>query len=262
MLDAGRYGPWALVAGASEGIGLAFVKAIAAAGINIVMVARRAELLAASAEEVRAETGVEVRTLQAELAEPGIVDRLRAVTDDIEVGLLVFNAAAANFKPFLDQNEEELLAAIRLSCTAQSLIVQHYARLMAPRGHGGILLVSSLAGCAGIPNMAAYSGAKAYTQLFGEALWAELKPQGVDVFVQVVGSTDTPRRRASGAGAVPGIPVLTPEAVVTHALTNIADGPVQVAPPLQPMFDKICTARRADAVQLQRADIKVSDRIF
>jgi short-subunit dehydrogenase len=262
MLDVMKYGPWAVVAGASEGLGFAFAQQIAQAGVNLVMVARRPDLLEAAAQQLREETGVQVRTLSVELSAPDILARLREVTDDIEVGLLVFNAAAANFKPLIEQNDEEILAPIRLSCVSQSLIAQHFGRWMVARGRGGLLLVSSLAGCAGIPNMAAYSGAKAYTQMFGEALWAELKPHGVDVFVLVVGSTDTPRRRASGAGAVPGIPVLTPEVVAAHGLQSLAAGPVQVPPPLQPIFANISTADRAAAVQLQRADIRTSDTIF
>ena len=262
MLDKNKYGPWAVVAGASEGLGLAFVRECAQAGINVVMVARRADLLEASSRDIREEYGVEVRTLQAELAKPGIVEEMRKVTDDIEVGLVIFNAAAANFKPFLEQSEEELLAAINLSCVGQSFILQHYGRKMVERGHGGLMLISSLAGSAGIPNMGAYSGAKAYTDKLGEALWAELKPKGVDVYVLVVGSTDTPRRRASGAKNVPGIPVLTPEEVAAHGVNNIANGPLQVPPPLQPMFEKIYTADRAAAVNLQRSDAPVSDKIF
>jgi short-subunit dehydrogenase len=262
MLNTKQYGPWALVAGASEGIGLSFAKQIGQAGINVVLVARRPETLEDAAREVRAETGAQVRTLQIELSRPDVVDRMLEVTRDIEIGLLVFNAAAANFKPFIDQSEEEVLAAIRLSCISQSMIVQHFARKMTERKRGGIILVGSLAGNAGIPNMAAYGGAKAYTQLFGEALWAELKPRGIDVFVLVVGSTDTPRRRRSGASNVPGIPVLTPEEVARHALDNIADGPVQVPPPLRQMFERVCTAQRRQAVEMPKAAVPSSDKIF
>lgn len=263
MLDKTKYGPWAIIAGASEGLGLAFVRECAQAGINVLMVARRAELLEASAKEIRAEYDIEVRTLQAELAKPGIVDELRKVTDDIEVGLVIFNAAAANFKPFLEQTEEELLAAINLSCVGQSFIMQHYARGMVERGRGGLMLVSSMAGSAGIANMGAYSGAKAYTDKLGEALWAELKPKGVDVLVLVVGSTDTPRRRASGSKGSPGMPVLTPEEVAGRGIECLADGPLVVPKPLQPILDRIYTSDRAAAVRMQSGtDIVVSDKIF
>lgn len=262
MLDKAKYGPWAIVAGASEGIGLAFVRAIAGHGLNVVLVARRPQPLAASAQQVTEEFGVEVRTVQAELASPDIVEKLARATEDIEIGLLVFNAAAANFKPFLEQSEDELMAAINLSCVAQTRLIQHFGRMMQARGHGGLLLVSSFAGSAGIPNMACYSGAKGFTDKFGEALWAELKPQGVDVFVMVVGSTDTPRRRASGSKDVPGMPVAQPDEVAAYALASLGKGPIGALPQYGEVWKQVYDTDRVAAVTSKRSNVPTSDKVF
>jgi short-subunit dehydrogenase len=263
MPDKLKYGPWAVVAGSSEGIGLAFVREIAGAGINVVMVARRPDALAASAEQVADEFGVEVRTVQAELASPDIVEKLREATDDIDVGLLVFNAAAANFKPFLDQNETEFLAAINLSCIAQTRLVQHFGRRMRERAHGGLLLVSSFAGSAGIARMACYSGAKGFTDKFGEALWAELKPQGIDVFVMVVGSTNTERRRQSGSKDQPGMPVAEPEDVAAYALASLGgEAPIGALPIYEGVWKRVYDTDRVAAVTGDQTQIPDSDKIF
>lgn len=262
MLDKQKHGPWAVVAGASEGLGLAFANQIAEAGINIVLIARRPDGLETAAKELREKHPIQVRTVQAELAAPDIVAQLRRATDDIEVGLFVFNAAAANFKPFLDQTEEEMMAAINLSCVAQTRLVQHFGRLMQPRGRGGILLVSSFAGSAGIANMGCYSGAKAFTDKLGESLWAELKPKGIDVFVMVVGSTDTPRRRASGAKNTPGMPLSTPEEIAHHALQSLGGGPIGAHPKYSEVWKRVYDADRVAAVTNERSNIPSSDKIF
>jgi short-subunit dehydrogenase len=226
------------------------------------MVARRQEQLEQMATAVRNRFGVQVRMLAAELASPDILMRMQAATDDIDVGLFVFNAAAANFKPFLDQNEEEIMAAINLSCIAQTILVQHFGRRMRERGRGGLLLVSSFAGSAGIANMACYSGVKAFTDKFGEALWAELKPIGIDVRVQVVGSTDTPRRRASGSKDVPGMPVAQPDEVARHALTNLANGPIGALPQYNEVWKRVYDCDRVAAVRDERSSVPTSDTIF
>jgi short-subunit dehydrogenase len=254
MFEAERYGPWAVLAGASEGIGGAFAHRIATAGINLVLIARNAGRLETFASELRQKTGVQIRTLASDLADAGILDHIRKATDDLEVGLLIFNAAAAGMRPLIEQSEEEALMAARVSVTTQTAVVQHFAKRMAPRGRGGIILMGSFAGNAGTPNLATYCGAKAYTQMFGEALWAELKPRGVDVLVLSVAAVDTPNRRRSGIGDTPGINVVTPEDVADQGLSNLADGgPVQVPPQQQALFDMLCLRPRRDVVSMMMA---------
>lgn len=194
------------------------------------MVAHRREPLDVAAEDVRRRFGVKVRAVAADFSRADIVTRLENFTANLDMGLFVFNAASASFKPFLEQNEQELMAAINLYCVSQARLAQHFGRRLAVRGGGGLLLVSSFVGSAGIPRMAGYRGAKAFTDKLGEVLLAELKPMGIDVRVQVVGSTDTPRRRTSGAKDVPGMPVAQPEEVARHALANLTYGPIGTLP--------------------------------
>jgi short-subunit dehydrogenase len=149
-----------------------------------------------------------------------------------------------------------------LSCVAQTRLVQHFGQAMLPRGRGGLLLVSSFAGSAGIPHMACYSGAKAFTDKLGEALWAELKPKGIDVFVMVVGSTDTPRRRASGAKDVPGMPVAQPEEVARHALASLDKGPIGALPQYGEVWNRVYDTDRIAAVTSERSNVPDSTKIF
>jgi short-subunit dehydrogenase len=227
MITANQYGPWALIAGGSEGIGASFANKLAHAGINLVLIARRKAPLEEIATRLRAENGVQVRTLQLDLSStrPDLLERIREITDDIDVGLLVYNAAdTGQIKPFLEQTLEQAVGPVRLMAIGQATLAHHFAPKMAKRGRGGILLLGSLTGNAGSPNLATYGGAKAFSQIFGEALWAELKPHGIDVLVLVVGATDTPARTRSGAKNA--MTLMHPDDVAQSGLDNLANGPV------------------------------------
>jgi short-subunit dehydrogenase len=115
---------------------------------------------------------------------------------------------------------------------------------MAKRGRGGILLMGSLTGNAGMANVATYGGSKAFAQIFGEALWTELRPHGIDVLVFVVGATDTPARARSGSPNVSGGPLANPDAVAQEGLDNLANGPVYVLPAYTKMFQQLCSSPR------------------
>jgi short-subunit dehydrogenase len=240
-MDAQKYGPWAVIAGGSEGIGACLAARLGEAGINSVLLARKPEPLERTAAEVRAQYGVEVRTLSLDLTGPDMFDRVRAVTDDIDVGLLVYNAGASiKTGFFIDWEQDDLLRVIRLNVVGQTLLSHHFGKRMAARGHGGIVLMGSLAGVAGSPTVITYSGAKAYSQIFSEGLWWELGQKGVDVLHVVVGSTDTPAMERLGISGdqVPS------DWVAKHALENIANGPVFVMPEMQEGFLQLTTADR------------------
>jgi short-subunit dehydrogenase len=243
MIDADKYGPWAVIAGGSEGIGLAIARDIARQGINSVLIARKPGALEQAAGEVRA-LGVEVRTLALDLTAPDMLDQMRRVTDDIEVGLLVYNAGASHRTGFfVDWPLEDVLKVIRLNVEGQAILAHHFGRRMAARGRGGIALMGSLAGVAGSPSVAAYSGAKAFSQMLTESIWWELKQQGVDVLHVVVGSTDTPAMARLGIVYPEGQSV-PPEAVAKVTLENLANGPVAVMPEMLEGFVQLCTPDR------------------
>jgi len=187
-----RYGPFAIVAGASEGIGRAFAHELAAAGLHLVLVARRAEPLSALQEELRAAHGVEVRAVPCDLADPGAAEVIAHAASGCEIGLLVFNAAAASVGRFVDTPLDAHLRAIHVNARAPVLLAHTFAGAMAERGRGGIVLMSSLTAFQGTPLVATYGATKAFNLILAEGLWSELAERGVDVLACCAGATHTP----------------------------------------------------------------------
>lgn len=221
-----RYGPWALVAGASDGLGAAFAAALAARGFHVVVIARREALLEELAAKLRATHGVQVRAAALDLASPDLGERLREVCAGIEVGLAIHNAAFAPVGAVLERRLDELLSAVDVNVRAPLTLVHTLAPAMVNRGRGGILLMSSLAGFQGTPRLATYAGTKAFNNVFGEALWHELRESGVDVSVCCAGAIRTPGFVAASAKDAPG--TLDAEVVVENALRSLGRGPVSV----------------------------------
>ena len=229
MSFAERYGPWAVIAGASEGTGRAFARRIAANGVASVLIARREGPLTALAEEIRSEYGLVCVTAAIDLAAPEAPERISAAVGDREVGLFVGNAGAdPNGARFLARDLEAWLQLVRLNVVTTLACCHYFGNSMRARGKGGLLLVNSGACYGGASFMSAYSAAKAFTLNFGESLWAELRPHGVDVLNLVLGRTDTPAFRKLLAEK--GLPVPTglaaPEAVAEAGLARLANGPV------------------------------------
>ena len=230
---ADRYGPWAVVAGASDGVGAGFARALAERGLDVVLLARRRRVLDEVAAGIRADTGADTRTVVVDLAEPGAMVTIAEATDGLGIGVVVYCAGAdPNYEPFLAHPVEVPLALIQRNCMAPLQVCHHFAPAMAERGRGGIMLLSSAAGLSGAPNMVAYAATKAFDMVLGEALWSELHGQGIDVLSLVLGATDTPamRRLLARRGSIsdPDAPIpglATPEQVVTEGLDNLSNGP-------------------------------------
>ena len=221
-----RYGPWALVAGASAGLGAAFARALAARGLDLVLVARREPKLRELAAELEAAHGIATRTLALDLAEPGAPGRALEACRDLEVGLLVCNAAYSPIGPFLARPVADALRAVELNAALPVALVHPLAALMAERGRGGIVLMSSLAAGQGSPYITAYGATKAFLAAFAEGLWYELRPRGVDVLAVLAGAVATPGLEEAAGKAPPG--TLPPEAAVAAALAHLGRGPVVV----------------------------------
>jgi len=175
------YGPWALVTGASEGIGLATAKALAAHGLNVVLVARRAELLQRLATELITEFSIAVRVIPADLSRPGDVDEVCNRTLDLDIGLLVAAAGFGTAGRFVESTEADELTMLDVNCRAVLVMTRTFARRFAERRRGGIILFSSIVAFQGVPNAAHYAATKAYNQTLAEGLRRELLPLGVDV---------------------------------------------------------------------------------
>jgi short-subunit dehydrogenase len=216
-----RYGPWAVVAGASEGVGASVARLLGERGVNVVLVARREPVLL----EVAATVPTETRTVVLDLSVPDADRALARATDGLDVGLLVYNAGADPYaSKFLEQPLDSWAGLVRRNVDTVLGACYRYGSAMAARGHGGIVLVTSGAAWAGGAYLAAYSASKAFDLNLGEALWAELQPLGVDVLSMVLGPTDTPAfRRVLHGRDFDGI--ADPDDVARDLLDNIAAGP-------------------------------------
>ena len=253
------YGPWAVVAGASDGVGAGFATAVAKEGVNVVLLGRRQGLLDEVAARISDESGVETRAVAVDLAAPSAMEVVADATEDLEVGLLMYCAGAdPNYQPFLANPVEVAMAMVQRNCTVPVEMCHRFAGPMAAKGRGGIIVLSSGAGFVGAPNMVIYGGTKAFDVVFTEALWAELHPQGVDVLSLVLGETDTPalRRLRAERGFVDDADLPLPGAstvddVVRDALAHLPHGPsYMVGEQLRAGLQMLGGMPRKDAVDL------------
>lgn len=228
-----KYGPWALVAGASDGLGAAFAAGLAQRGVNVVLLARRQSALDQVAAQITDQTSAQTRTLAIDLAERDAASAIAAATSDLEIGFLVYCAGAdPNFTPFLASPVEDAEAMVHRNCMVPMQLCHHFAPAMVERGSGGIVIFGSGAGLAGGPNMVAYGATKAFDMVFAEALWAELHDKGVDVLGLILGKTNTPalRRLEHSRGQISGPDDVPPGAasvddVIAEAFENLTNGP-------------------------------------
>ncbi|MEU5760183.1 SDR family NAD(P)-dependent oxidoreductase [Nocardia sp. NPDC047648] len=229
QVEPGRYGPWAVITGGSEGVGRSFALRLAAAGIHLLLVARRPDPLEATAEQCRT-FGVEVRTLATDLAQPAAAQAVTHAVSDVEVGLLVHNAGAnTHSAPFLDGDSAAFQRVIDLNVTTPLALTAHFGRAMRTRRRGGILLVGSLAGYLGSRQHTVYGGVKAFGRIFAESLWLELRDHDVDVLELVLGVTRTPAMERVGLDFdIPGMPVSDPDDVADEGLAMLGHGPVHI----------------------------------
>ncbi len=224
-----RYGAWAVIAGASEGLGAAFARALAARGHDLVLVARREPLLAQLASELAAAHHVEARPLALDLADPATVPAIALATRELEVGVLVYNAALSPIAPFLEVPLEEHLRVLEINCRAPTLLTRALGEPMRARGRGAILLMSSMMALQGSVLISHYAATRAFNLVLAEGLWSELREAGVDVLACCPGATRTP----SYFGSQPrrgrfAAPEQEPEAVVAEALAALGRGPSTV----------------------------------
>ncbi len=231
-----RYGKWALVAGASEGLGASFSREAAARGLGVVLVARRTGPLESLAEEIRGtgdgggKAAAEARCVVADLSRPDGVRAVIDATGDIEIGLLVCNAAYAPLGPFLDTRIEDHEKVVALNCAATLSLAHHMARRMRDRGRGGVVIMSSMSGFQGTALAGSYGASKAFGHVLAACMWEELRGSGVDVLACCAGPTRTPGWEASAPrrGGRFAPPPMEPGDVAREALDGLGSGPVVV----------------------------------
>ncbi len=224
-----RYGPWAVIAGASDGTGSEFARQIAANGIHCILVARREAPLQDLASEIRADSGMQCVTAAIDLAGPRAWEQVHRMTTDREIGLYVGNAGGdPNGSRFLDRPVEAWTDLIQRNVMMTTQCCHHFASSMRERRRGGLLLVNSYACYGGSSFMTTYSATKAFELCFAEGLWAELNPYGVDVLTLVLGATDTPAFRTLLAQKRAVLPdgTASPQDVVRTGLRQLQHGPV------------------------------------
>jgi len=251
MINRQKHGPWAVIAGGSEGLAVIFADRLAAAGINIVLLARNQAKMDSLAADIAARHKVEVRACAVDLTAPDMLAKVTSATDGLEIGSLFYVAGAGGDPlPLIEQPIEDALHTINLNVIGQTLLARHFGAGMAARGRGAIMLVGSLGCVAGSKRLAVYTASKAYTWILAEGLWAELSPLGVDVAALLIGRTRTPALERSSFGQQSDIAAAEPAAVVDFALENISEGPVIVPPDLQPSFEALRSMPRRKAVSI------------
>lgn len=227
ILDKHKFGPWAIVTGSSSGIGRAIARHLGSSGINVVLVARREAQLESVGHELSREFSVDYRVVKADLTEPGFFHHVELATSNLDVGLAVGNAGFASPGEFLTIDREELLRAVRIKVDANLMLVHHFGQRLAARGRGGILLISSIGGLAGVPYVANTAGVEAYVLNLGEGLHVELKRQGVHMTVLMPGPT------------------------LTESMAKMGVDPSEM--PMKPMSAERCAAEGLTALSLNRA---------
>jgi len=239
MMMAGfkQYGPWAFVAGASEGVGRAFADTLAGYGLNVVLLARRENVLSEVAGEIERQHGVRTRVLAIDLSAPDASSQVMAKVSDLEIGFFVYCAGSdANYKHFLAAPLEAAESMVQRNCIIPMQLCHHLCGAMVQRQRGAVVIIGSGAGFSGATNMVAYSASKAFDMVFAEALWCELKPRGVDVLGLILGETDTPALRRlrfeRGLSSRVDEPVKgaeSPQDVVNDAMAHLTKGPIRLA---------------------------------
>lgn len=186
-----RYGPWALVTGASSGIGEQFARQLSQLGLSLVLVARREDRLLKLANELSHSDDIKVRVIKSDLSDDNFMENIIEKTSDIDIGLLINNAGFASTGPFLSSSIQRELELLHVNCRAPMLLAHHFGNLMQARQAGGIVFLGSIVAFAASPQWSQYASSKAYHLMMGEALHEELKESGVDVLALCPGATST-----------------------------------------------------------------------
>ncbi len=228
MTFAEKYGPWALIAGASDGVGLAFARRLAREGMKLILVSRSQAKLDKAADELRA-LGTECVTVSADLSKPEGSSQAIAAAGGREVGLVITNCGADSINSkFLDADIADWEGLAAMNVTTKLRLAHHFGRAMRDRGRGGLILVNSGACYSGMYGLATYCGSKGFVLNFAEGLWAELRHEGIDVLSLVLGQTDTPSYRATLEKSGQPLPEnwAGPDDVADTALAQLPHGPI------------------------------------
>lgn len=251
-----KYGPWALIAGASEGIGAAFSEALAQRGLNLILIARRGNLLSELALGLRSRHEIEVVEHALDLGDMSSVRNLVASTNQ-DIGLLVYNAAYSPIGYFKDVPYADLENIISVNIQTPLFLIRALTESMLERGKGGIILMSSLSGIQGSPKIATYAASKSFNTVLAEGLWHELKDLNIEILACVAGAVRTPGYMTSANEKdAPG--TLDPHEVVEQTLGALGSSPT-VTPGSFNRFAKFIMSRllpRKRAIRIMHDNTK------
>ena len=237
-----RYGPWAVVTGAAQGVGLAFTDALLERGCGVVLVDRQPTVV-----DVASARGDMARAVVADLAEPAWIEAVAEEVQDLEIGLAVANAAVSFVGRFLDQGTESRRTTVAVNCLATTELAAWALPPMVERGRGGFLVTSSGSALAGTAAVATYSATKAYGLNLAEAIGWELRDTGVDCLAVVAPSMDTPGWRSHPVEEAAMLqPAVDPRSVVEGALDHLAEGGCYYADPALEVVAGIERRQRVD----------------
>jgi short-subunit dehydrogenase len=267
-----KYGPWALVVGASEGLGACFAAECAARGLNVGLVARRQDALDEVAGKIRERYGIATRQIVADAGAPDFIAAVQAGMAGLEIGFLIYNAAAEPGGPFLKIRLDDHLNNIQVNCVAPTQLVYWLGAEMSARRRGGIVLISSSGAFSGLAHWASYAAAKSYELILGEGLWDEFRDSGVLATSYVVGSTATPNFKRiqkklglpfaadnlDPADFPPGTPFpRTPEENAAALFAQLEDGPrLYCHEDEEKTFKEAAAANRRDWIAARGVSLK------
>lgn len=192
ILDKNKFGPWAIITGASSGIGKEFANQLASSGLNLVLVARRRLLLAELAQRLMTTFNIQCKIIEADLSESSSLQTIIDGTNDLEIGLLVSNAGTGKVGKFFSISEADHQYILQLNAISHMRLTHHFGSLMARRRRGGVILTGAMGATDGVPYMANEAGTKGYIQSLGKSLHSELKEFGLHITTLITTPTETP----------------------------------------------------------------------
>ena len=230
---ADKYGPWAVIAGGSDGTGEAYARELAARGVNVMLVSRRKEVLDALAADLRETHGVETCTLVQDLMDPEAAPNMLNASADLDVGLYISNAGVdGTGSSFFDQPLERWKRMMNMNVLAVTEAVHGFGNRFRKRGRGGVLLMSSGGALGGTPFLSMYSATKSFELVLAEALWGELSQSGVEILAVVAPAMATPffQKNIAGQDFKLGGLIFSPEEVAAKSLAQLGQGPLIMFP--------------------------------
>jgi uncharacterized protein len=252
-----RYGPVALVTGASSGIGKAFAEQLAAKGLDLILIARRLDRLKELAAQLAKQHGVTAQACQIDLAQPTAAQQMLDVTSSLDVGLIVSNAGFGMKGEHALNDPQAMADMLMVNCNVPLQLSRGFIPRLRQRGKGGIIFTSSIEGLMGCPYSTAYSSSKALVNSLGEGLWAELQPEGIDVLTLCPGATESEAASKQGIDIATLRNVMPAEEVARLTLANIQNGPLFFSSEYyRANFEKLLSLPRRDALMAMAKGMK------